>query len=49
VERIVHTGNVLGVGFGMQSKHSVLSYEKGIDILGIEDEKECPTLSKGWT
>jgi hypothetical protein len=29
VERIVHTGNVLGVGLGMQSKHSVLSYEKG--------------------
>jgi len=30
VERIVHTGNVLGVGLGMQSKHSVLSYEKEI-------------------
>jgi hypothetical protein len=25
VERIVHTGNVFGVGFGIQSKHSVRS------------------------
>lgn len=38
VDRMVHTGNVLGVGLGMQSKHSVRSYMNREVCGTLEDE-----------
>jgi hypothetical protein len=48
VERIVQTGKVFGVGFGIQSKHSVLSCGPKLKIIQ-DTAAERQALISGWT
>ncbi len=54
VERIVQTGKVFGVGFGVQSKHSVTSYAKdsrkrATKLIKAMRQFEQRTLNRGCT
>ena len=49
VDRMVHTGNDFGVGFGMQPKHSVRSHTKPeVGRVGGIGETNAPTSEK-WS